>query len=58
MLQGLGIYTRWEVIEGDEPFFETTKAFHNGLRGTRLPSLPISGTITARSIKSTANGLT
>jgi trehalose synthase len=33
MLQGLGIHTRWEVIEGDEVFFETTKSFHNALQG-------------------------
>jgi trehalose synthase len=33
MLQELGIRTRWEVIEGDEPFFETTKLFHNALQG-------------------------
>ena len=33
MIQELGIQTRWEVIEGDAPFFETTKSFHNGLQG-------------------------
>lgn len=33
MLQELGIQTRWEVIEGDELFFETTKRIHNTLQG-------------------------
>jgi len=29
----LGLDVRWEVIDGDGPFFETTKAIHNGLQG-------------------------
>ncbi|MGC9194727.1 MAG: glycosyltransferase [Syntrophobacteraceae bacterium] len=29
----LGIETRWEVIEGDQAFFEVTKAMHNALQG-------------------------
>ncbi len=33
LLQSLGIDARWEVIEGDEPFFETTKKMHNALQG-------------------------
>lgn len=31
----LGIETRWEVIEGDQSFFEVTKAMHNALQGFR-----------------------
>ncbi|MDR3568869.1 MAG: glycosyltransferase [Syntrophobacteraceae bacterium] len=31
----LGIDTRWEVIEGDQAFFEVTKAMHNALQGFR-----------------------
>lgn len=31
----LGIDTRWEVIEGDQSFFEVTKAMHNALQGFR-----------------------
>ncbi len=31
----LGIDTRWEVIEGDQTFFEVTKAMHNALQGFR-----------------------
>jgi trehalose synthase len=40
MLQELGIRSRWEVIEGDEPFFETTKLFHNALQGDRAVITP------------------
>jgi len=29
----LGIEASWEVIEGEGPFFDATKAFHNGLQG-------------------------
>jgi len=32
MLQGIGIEARWEVIEGDEKFFDTTKKMHNALQ--------------------------
>ena len=32
----LGIDTRWEVIEGDQTFFEVTKAMHNALQGFRV----------------------
>jgi trehalose synthase len=33
ILQSLGINTRWEVIQGDDRFFETTKKIHNALQG-------------------------
>ena len=33
LLKGLGIEVRWEVIEGDEPFFTITKKIHNTLQG-------------------------
>jgi trehalose synthase len=33
LLSELGVASRWEVIEGDEAFFATTKAFHNALQG-------------------------
>jgi trehalose synthase len=29
----LGIDAHWEVIEGDDPFFQITKRFHNSLQG-------------------------
>ena len=32
----LGLNTSWEVIEGNPEFFETTKAFHNGLQGSEI----------------------
>jgi trehalose synthase len=32
----LGIGVRWEVIEGDEQFFEITKNIHNALQGDKI----------------------
>jgi trehalose synthase len=37
LMRDLGIDARWEVIEGDEAFFATTKALHNGLQGDPVP---------------------
>jgi trehalose synthase len=36
LLNQLGIETRWEVIEGDQTFFEVTKAMHNALQGRKV----------------------
>ncbi len=33
LLDEVGVVARWEVITGDERFFEVTKAFHNALHG-------------------------
>jgi trehalose synthase len=33
MLGELGIQARWEVIEGDEKFFDMTKKIHNAIQG-------------------------
>ena len=33
LLNGLGIDTRWEVLEGDAKFFDITKKTHNALQG-------------------------
>jgi len=33
LLNELGIRVQWEVIKGNERFFEITKAFHNALQG-------------------------
>ena len=33
LLNELGVQVEWDVIKGDEPFFEITKAFHNALQG-------------------------
>ncbi len=35
ILNQLGVDTRWEVIQGDQTFFEVTKAFHNSLQGLK-----------------------
>jgi len=35
ILRGLGINARWEVINGDEQFFEMTKKVHNALQGNK-----------------------
>jgi trehalose synthase len=37
MMNELGLDASWEVIEGNEPYFNTTKAFHNGLQGKITP---------------------
>ncbi len=39
-LRELEIDASWEVIEGDEPFFATTKMFHNGLQGNQVNLRP------------------
>ena len=33
LLGELGLAVRWEVIQGPEPFYRVTKAFHNALHG-------------------------
>lgn len=33
ILNGIGIECRWEVINGDSEFFETTKKIHNAIQG-------------------------
>ncbi len=38
--QELGIRTRWEVLQGDEIFFDCTKRFHNALQGMTLDIAP------------------
>jgi trehalose synthase len=35
LLRELGIDTTWDVIKGDEAFFNVTKAFHNALHGKK-----------------------
>lgn len=34
LMKELGLEARWEVIEGHAEYFNTTKAFHNGLQGS------------------------
>ncbi len=36
LLQGLGIDARWDVINGDKPFYDTTKTIHNTLQGDNM----------------------
>jgi trehalose synthase len=33
LLNGLGLVADWKVIGGDAPFFQVTKAIHNGMQG-------------------------
>ncbi|MFB3775998.1 MAG: glycosyltransferase [Bryobacteraceae bacterium] len=33
LLQDVGVAARWDVIKGDQAFYEVTKAFHNALHG-------------------------
>lgn len=37
LLRELGIQVEWEVIQGNERFFEVTKSFHNALQGNPKP---------------------
>jgi trehalose synthase len=37
LMNDLGLECTWEVIEGNEPFFNVTKSFHNGLQGNHVP---------------------
>ncbi len=40
LLNQLGMDTSWEVIHGDQDFFEVTKAFHNALQGFKVNISP------------------
>lgn len=34
LFEELGVPVRWEVLEGNDAFFQVTKSFHNALQGT------------------------
>jgi len=36
LMRELGIDTSWEVLEGEEQFYQCTKRMHNGLQGNRV----------------------
>jgi trehalose synthase len=40
LLQQLGMDVKWEVIKGDQEFFEITKAMHNALQGYKVRLSP------------------
>ncbi|HBG32029.1 MAG TPA: glycosyl transferase family 1 [Gammaproteobacteria bacterium] len=37
LMEALGIDTRWEVITGEESFYQCTKAIHNAMQGNPAP---------------------
>jgi trehalose synthase len=37
LMNELGLKASWEIIEGNAAFYQTTKAFHNGLQGNEVP---------------------
>jgi trehalose synthase len=37
LMNELGLETSWEVMEGNPEYFNTTKSFHNGLQGNKVP---------------------
>lgn len=37
LMQDVGLEAFWQVIYGDDPFFQVTKACHNGLQGMDIP---------------------
>ncbi|MCF7935831.1 MAG: glycosyltransferase [Synergistales bacterium] len=36
LMQGIGIDAQWEIIQGEEQFFEVTKSIHNALQGNSV----------------------
>jgi len=36
LMNELGLDTRWEVIEGNDDFYQCTKSFHNALQGNQV----------------------
>lgn len=36
IMEGAGVPTEWKVINGDQEFFDVTKAFHNALQGSKI----------------------
>ena len=36
LMNDLGLDASWEVVEGNPDYFNTTKAFHNGLQGNKV----------------------
>src|SRR5262252_4729036 len=36
LLNDQGLVADWRIISGDEPFFQVTKAIHNGLQGATV----------------------
>ena len=36
LLGELGIETSWQVLEGNQEFYQCTKNFHNALQGNRI----------------------
>ena len=45
MLMQLGVDARWNIIKGDDEFFQVTKKFHNALHGRREKITPADFTI-------------
>lgn len=40
LMEDLGLQPRWEVIAGSDPFYRTTKSFHNALQGMKQRITP------------------
>jgi trehalose synthase len=40
LLRDLGLDVEWRLVHGDQQFFETTKALHNGLQGSQHALTP------------------
>lgn len=36
LMRALGLDAAWEIIEGDNAFYQCTKGFHNGIQGNRV----------------------
>ena len=40
LMNEIGLDVRWDVIDGEQPFFEVTKSFHNALHGQHVDITP------------------
>lgn len=57
LLGQLGVDARWNVIKGDEPFFQVTKKIHNALHGRKEKITPEDFTIFQETTRKNIAGL-
>ena len=52
LLKSIGINARWDVIEGDDQFFDMTKKVHNALQGNNETISSVKSTLKQKILKS------
>ena len=40
LMNEIGLDVIWDVVDGEQPFFEVTKSFHNALHGQHVDITP------------------